>query len=120
MEYIAYLFGIFGLMAYLEMSSLKKRIKSLEDQLSRMNGTSYAEEKRSLKKIVTDLTGRDVVLQLKEDEQDADIMMYGNTKHGSNIIKDVDEEWVLLTIVSAKKSVDKLIRISSIARIEAK
>ena len=120
MEYVAYVFGLFGFMAYLQMSSMKKRICDLEKQMSKLSGTSYAENRKSLKKIVGDLTGRDVNITQKEDQQDADIMMYGNTKYGNNIIRDVDDEWVLVRVVSAKKNADKLIRLDSIRRIEAK
>lgn len=120
MQYIGYIFGIFGLMAYLEMSSLKKRISDLEEQLSRINGTSYAENKRSLRKIASDLIGKDVEIRLKEDDQDIDITMYGNTKYGSNTILDVDEEWILVKIVSKNKDIEKLIRLNSVSTISIK
>ena len=84
---IAYVFGVFGLMAYLQMSSLKKRISALEEQMSGLQGTSYAENKKSLKKIATELIGKNVIIELKEEQQDYDITMYGNTKYGSNTIK---------------------------------
>ena len=120
MEYVGYVFGIFGLMAYLQLSSLKKRVFDLEEQLSRINGTSYAESRKSLKKIASDLIGKDVEIKLKEDDQDIDIMMYGNTKYGSNTILDVDEEWVLVKIISKNKDIEKLIRLNSISKISVK
>ena len=120
MEYIAYVFGVFGLMAYLQMSSLKKRISALEEQMSGLQGTSYAENKKSLKKIATELIGKNVIIELKEEQQDYDITMYGNTKYGSNTILDTDDEWVRVRIVSAKKDTEKLIRLHSIARIAVK
>ena len=120
MEYVAYIFGIFGILAYLETSSLKKRISDLEKQMSGLQGTSYAENKKSLKKIASELIGKNVIIELKEEQQDYDIMMYGNTKHGSNTILDADEEWVRVHIVSAKKDTEKLIRLHSIARIPVK
>ena len=41
MEYVAFAFGIFGLCAFLELSSLKGRISKLEEQLTKTEGTSY-------------------------------------------------------------------------------
>ncbi len=120
MEYLAYIFGIFGLLAYLETSSLKKKISDLEEQMSKLQGTSYAENKKSLKKIASELIGKNVIIELKEEQQDYDIAMYGNTKYGSNTILDADDEWVRVRIVSAKKDTEKLIRLHSIARIAVK
>ena len=40
MEVIGFVFGIFGLMAYLQVSSLKSRIDELERELTGMKGTS--------------------------------------------------------------------------------
>jgi hypothetical protein len=120
MEYLAYIFGIFGLLAYLETSSLKKKISALEEQMSGLQGTSYAENKKSLKKIATELIGKNVIIELKEEQQDYDIMMYGNTKNGNNTILDADEEWVRVRITNAKKDIEKLIRLHSIDRISMK
>ena len=41
MQYVAFAFAIFGFLAYLELSSLKKRIDELERQLTKMQGTSF-------------------------------------------------------------------------------
>lgn len=120
MEYIGFVFGIFGLMAYLEISGLKKRIGKLEEQLSKMSGTSYAKEKQSLKQIVTSLIGEDVELSFKEDEMDFDVINYGNTKYGKTILLDADEDWIKVRIVTPKEEKIKLIRVSSIARITKK
>ena len=32
MEYLGFIFGIFGFMAYLQLSSLKKRVGALEEE----------------------------------------------------------------------------------------
>ena len=45
MEYLGYIFGIFGLLAYLQLSELKKRISDLEEELTKMKGTSYHEDR---------------------------------------------------------------------------
>ena len=120
MEYIGFVFGIFGLMAYLQISPLKKRVSELEEQLSKFNGTSYSEHRKSLRKIASDLIGKDVKIELKEDDQDIDITMYGNTKYGSNTIMDVDEEWLLVRIQSKNRDIEKLIRLNSITKISLK
>ena len=41
MEYIGFVFGIFGLMAYLQVSGLKNRVVTLERELAKMQGTSF-------------------------------------------------------------------------------
>ena len=48
MEYAAFVFGIFGLFAYLQSSSLKKRVIALEEELAGIAGTSSFEERRAL------------------------------------------------------------------------
>ncbi len=117
MEYAAFVFGIFGLMAYLETASLKKRINRLEEQLSRTTGTSFHDEHVSLKQAVKACIGQKVKLELKEDYTDADIMMYGNTQHGSNVITDADEDWLLVHTETPKGSRDKLIRVEAVKSI---
>ena len=117
MQVVAFIFSIFGLMAYLELSQLKKRVKALEEQLTKVDGTSYAEDRQALQKIVHSCIGQRVTLEMKEDEQDVDIMMYGNTKYGSNTILDTDDTWMLVEIKTPKQVKTKLIRLESIARI---
>ena len=117
MEYIGIVFGIFGILAYVQLSSLKKRLIALEEELAKMEGTSSHEERESLVTAVGSYVGKQVILDLKEDCEDVDIVMYGNTKHGSNTILDADDEWILVRIESAKGSKEKLIRLGSIQRI---
>lgn len=120
MEYAAFVFGIFGLMAYLEMTSLKKRIAELERALTGIRGTSFHEDRSSLLKAAEEYTGRKVNISLKEDYQDTDIAMYGNTKHGSNTIADADAEWMLVHVETPKGNKDKLIRMEAVERISLK
>ena len=61
--------------------------------------------------------GKHVFLDLKEDCDDTDIVVYGNTKHGTNTILDSDGDWLLVRIDSPKGSKEKLIRAGSIRRI---
>ena len=117
MEYIGFVFGIFGLMAYLEVSSLKKRIDALERELSGIKGTTYHTNKASLVRTVRDYIGQKAEIILKEDHEDFDIINYGNSRHGSNIILDADDQWLLVRIESPKKTMEKLIRLESVDRI---
>ena len=117
MEYVALVFGIFGLLAYMQVSSLKRRVDLLEDQLARTEGTAAYEERNALLDAVQRKKKKKVVIEFKEDEGDVDVVMYGNTKHGSNTILDADGEWVLVKVDSVKWTKEKLIRLSSIARI---
>ena len=117
MEYIGIVFGIFGLFAYVQLSSLKKRIGALEEELAGIVGTSSYEARRALMDAVESYIGKQVVLELKEDCEDADIQMYGNTKHGTNTILDADGDWLLVRVDSKKGSKEKLIRAGSIQRI---
>ncbi|MBR0450855.1 MAG: hypothetical protein IJI78_02585 [Oscillospiraceae bacterium] len=117
MEYIGFVFGIFGLFAYLQVSSLKKRVDDLERELTKIKGTSYHEDRTALLDAAKTYVGQDVCIELKEDHEDIDIMNYGNTKHGSNTILDADDEWLLVKIKTPKGDKEKLIRMESIERI---
>ena len=117
MEYLGFIFGLFGLFTYIELASLKKKVTALEKELSGIAGTPSFEERRALLDAVESYIGKQVVLDLKEDCEDADIMMYGNSKHGSNTILDADGDWILVRIDSAKGSKEKLIRAGSVQRI---
>ena len=117
MEYVGLVFGIFGLLAYVQLSSLKKKVNALEEELSGIDGTSLFEERRALLDAVESYIGKQVILDLKEDCEDVDIVMYGNSKHGTNTILDADRDWLLVRIDSAKGSKEKLIRAGSVQRI---
>ncbi len=117
METLGFIFGIFGLLAYLQLSSLKKRIDELERELTRTKGTSYHEDRTALMNAAKSYIGETVNIDLKEDHQDLDLISYGNTKHGSNTILDADEEWIRVRIETPKGVKEKLIRMESIERI---
>ena len=117
MEYIGFVFGIFGLLAYVQLASLKKKVNALEEELAGIAGTSSFEERRSLRGAIEAYIGKQVILELKEDCEDVDIVMYGNSKHGTNTILDADGDWLLIRIDSAKGSKEKLIRAGSVQRI---
>jgi len=120
MEYLGilgFVFGIFGLMAYTSMGTLKRRVEVLEEALSNMKGTTYHDDRESLLKIATGYIGKKVKIELKEDHEDMDISYYGNSKHGSNTIVECDRDWMLVHVESPKGNKDKLIRMESIKRI---
>ena len=117
METVAFVFGIFGLLAFLQISSLKRKVEKIEDQLSKLSGTSYHEGRTALGKIAHDNIGKRVALEFAEGHEDIDIASYGNTKYGSNTILDADDEWMLVHVDTPKGSKDKLIRLGSVERI---
>ena len=117
MEYVGFVFGIFGLLAYIQSSSLSKRVIALEEELAGIAGTSSFEERRALLEAIDAYIGKPVILDLKEDCEDVDIVMYGNSKYGTNTILDADGDWLLVRIDSAKGIKEKLIRAGSVQRI---
>ncbi|MCR5720393.1 MAG: hypothetical protein K6F84_07495, partial [Lachnospiraceae bacterium] len=117
MEYVGLVLGIFGLAAFCELASMKTRIKALESQMSKTEGTDFYEARKNLLAAVKSYIGEKVIIDFKEDCADVDVIMYGNSKNGSNIIKDVDEDWILVCIDCAKMHKNKLIRLESVLRI---
>lgn len=117
MEIIGFVFGIFGLLAYLEVPSLKKRIEDLERDMSKTQGTSYHVDRTALVQATRSYIGKKVNIDLKEDHDDVDIINYGNMKYGTITILDTDGEWVLIRVENKKKNVTKLIRMDSIKGI---
>lgn len=117
MQYAAFVLAIFGLMAYLEQSSLKKRIADLERQLTEIEGTSYHEDRGALLTAAKSYIGRSVRLELKEDYEDVDVIMYGNSNKGSNTILDADDTWILVRVDGPKGSREKLLRMEGLQRI---
>ena len=114
MEYLGVALGIFGILAFFQVSTLRSKVDALERQLAKVQGTTYSEDRKGLEQIVRSSIGQKVKIDMKEDYWDADILSYGNSKHGFNTIVDVDEEWVLVRTESPKGSKDKLIRLDSI------
>ena len=117
MEYLGFMLGIFGLMAYLQLSSLKGRVADLEEALTKLKGTSFHEDRKALVQAAKSYVGQKVKLELKEDQQNVDIVMYGNSKHGSNTILDADDDWLAVHVATPKGEKDVLIRMQSIERI---
>ena len=117
MEYLGIVFGIFGLCAFAEVCVLKSKVTALEAQLGKIAGTPQYEERQSLIRAATDYIGRQVRIDLKEEYQDVEITMYGNTKSGSNTILDVDDDWILVQVISAKGTKQILIRAEAVQSI---
>ena len=112
MEYVALVFGIFGLFAYTQVSSLKNRVVKLEAQLAGMEGTPAFVIRPAQSYI-----GKQVRIDYKEDEMDVDVFMYGNQKSGSNTLLDADEDWLLVRVDSTRGSMDKLGRLGTVQSI---
>lgn len=117
---IGFVFGIFGLLAYLSISPLKRRVDTLEAALAEMEGTRFHEDRSSLLKAAEEYIGKSVKIELKEDHEDMDISYYGNSKHGTNIIVDADRDWMLVHVETPKGEKDKLIRMESVKGISEK
>ena len=116
MEYLAFVFGIFGFMAFLSLSSLKGRVRSLELQLRSLQGTAYAAEKSSLVTAAQDYIGRPVKLIFHEDAEDADVLRAG-LSNGCCILMDADQDWLLVHIEANKTVKDKLLRADSVKSV---
>jgi hypothetical protein len=117
MEYVALVFGILGMMGYLESASLKKRVKALEDQLAGIEGTAAFEDRLSLLAVIREYMGKKVQINFKEECEDPDVVLYGNSRHGSNTILDADEDWILVRVESPKGTKEKLVRMSSVKSV---
>ena len=117
MEYVALVFGIFGLFAYTQVSSLKNRVVKLEAQLASMEGTPAFEDRAALLRAAQSYIGKQVRIDFKEDQMDVDVFMYGNQKSGSNTLLDADEDWLLVRVDSARGSMDKLVRLGTVQSI---
>ena len=113
MEYLAFVFGIFGFMAFLSLSSLKGRVRSLELQLRSLQGTAYAAEKSSLVTAAQDYIGKPVKLIFHED---ADVLRAG-LSNGCCILMDADQDWLLVHIEANKTVKDKLLRADSVKSV---
>ena len=117
MQYIAFVFAIFGFFAYLELGKLKNRVADLERELTKKEGSSYHESRKELLEAARTYIGEKVELDLKEDQMDIDVVNYGNTKHGTNTVVDVDDDWLLVRIDTPKGTKEKLLRLESVERI---
>ena len=78
-QYVALIFGLLGFIGYCQLSTLKQRISALEEQLSKIQGTTYFETRQALRGQIESLIGKPDTIEMKEDLEDADIISYGNT-----------------------------------------
>lgn len=118
METIGVCFSIFGFIAFCSIFTLSSRVSKLEKQLSKVEGTSFYEDRKAILEAVNTYIGKSVIIGMREDETDFDIINYGNSKHGKNVIIDADEDWMLVEITSIKGTKEKLLRISSVISIK--
>ena len=117
MEYVAFIFAIFGFFAYIELSKLKNRVNDLEAQLSKVKGTSHFESVQTIKKLVEQNLGRRVYLNLREGYEDQEIYMAVYQKR-EIVMVDTDGGWILVNVGSPKGTLQKLIRTESIQSID--
>ena len=117
MEVLGFIFGIFGFLAYFEISSLKRRIKDIERELSNLKGSSFYNSRLSFVNLAESYKEKTVNISLKEEYQDIDFIRYGNVKNGTIRILDVDENWILVQIKHLKIEKTKLIRLEAIESI---
>ncbi|MBR2672063.1 MAG: hypothetical protein IKE27_07665 [Oscillospiraceae bacterium] len=117
MEYVAFIFAIFGFFAYIELSKLKNRVNDLEAQLSKIKGTSHFESAQTIKKLVEQNLGRRVYLNLREGYEDQEIYMAVYQKR-EIVMVDADGGWILVNVGSPKGTLEKLIRVESIQSID--
>ncbi|PXV91197.1 hypothetical protein C8E03_104205 [Lachnotalea glycerini] len=110
MEYIYGIWAFLGFLAFLQVSSLSTKQKRME---RRENDDSQVRSsmKDDMKMILTPYVGKEVIFDFYEDEEDLDMV---NTNKNKFILLDVDEKWALIRIESTRKTVNKLIRISSV------
>ena len=55
-----------------------------------------------------------VKISFKEDCWDSDVITYGNTKRGKNVILDADDNWILVEVTTPKNTLQKIFRLDSI------
>ena len=110
MEYIIWVPAILGLLAFLSIGDLKKRIRVLEDQLSSMKGSPAHAEKTALRKLLNDYVGKNIELEFRGEEMDSDLCVPGS----KCTVLTVDEEWVFVQISDKKGEREKLFRLSQI------
>jgi len=116
MEYVAFFFGILGLFAFLNQSSLKKRVADLEKQMRALSGTEYAAEQRSLYEAAQGLVGQKVRLGFREDEADSDVLA-ASLSRGACTLVDVDSGWLLVRVDHHGVVKEKLLRLESLKSI---
>ncbi|MDO4166538.1 MAG: hypothetical protein Q4D32_03945 [Eubacteriales bacterium] len=112
MEYLGFIYGIFGVAAFISVISLGTRVSRLERRM-RVREDRGNDLRTHLQKRI----GERVRFSFYDDEEDIDIELY-YTQSGYLEIMDVDETWVYIHGENGKRQMDKLLRISSIKGVE--
>ncbi len=110
MEHLIWLPAIFGFLAYLEIGSLKGRIKRLEDQLGNVKDSPIHTEKTALMKLLTEYIGKEVNLEFRGEQYDPDLY----TSRNKCTVLSIDDEWVLVQISGKNCNKEKLFRLHQI------
>ncbi len=114
MEYILWIFAILGLLAFLGIGDLRRRVRLLEDQLSSMKGSPAHAEKTALRKLLNDYVGKEINLEFRGEEFDGDLCVPGSKCK----VLAVDEEWLFVQITDKKGEREKLFRLSTISGVK--
>lgn len=117
MEYVIWPFAIMGFVAFCSMGGLNTRIAKLERQLATVNGSQFHEEKISLMKVLQGYIGKNVVLEMRGERTDLDLVN-ATVRKGSCIVLDVDRDWVLIRVAYDKTEKEKLFRLSEISGVK--
>ncbi len=115
--FVCLVLGGFGLSAYLKLDDVKKRLRSLEEALEKIDGTDYALKRRELREQAQALIGEVVVVSFKEEENIDPEVVQGNASPATNTLLDADEDWVLLEMKSLKETKTILLRLDGVDAI---
>lgn len=113
MEWIGWVLAI---MAFFQMMNLRNRMRRMERQREEESGI-ISPERADLKAAMARYVGQEIRLEFYEDEEVVDLISPG--KYGKTILEDVDEKWALVRLETPKKTVRKLVRLSSIRGVTA-
>lgn len=123
---LCFIFGVFGLYAFFELDGIKRRLREMEQSLAQVGTGEFVRtqraERQALVELAQRLAGQAVTISFKdEDATDSEVLLstVGNS-NGTCSIVDVDADWLLVRLESRKACKDKLLRLDTIASINAK
>ena len=106
-----------GFVAFIQFCSIQGRVARLERQMREKNCSEESDGANDLYESLQKRIGKCVKFDFYDNEEDDELCVF-NTKNGSMQIIDVDEKWVYVHAENKSKTINKLIRISSIKGIE--
>jgi len=117
MDYVIGMLAFFGFLAFIQVSSLSTKLKRMERH-ENDDSQMRSSLKDDMKSILAPCVGKEIVLDFYEDEEEPD--MLDTSKHNKFILIDVDDKWAFIRIETPRKTVNKLIRFSSIKGVSFK